>query len=592
MNRYTKTELKEKKQGELFKIALKLGISIKDKTTKSGRKKVSDIRRDILTFQEQQESTSSIPFEENMVSEEIQEDYAEIDKKIALYIQINRANLIDYFSSALIYPVNYEMRDLARSQRTRDAQSVLPNHLLISDGFVDKLSENQVLLEVILTEDDKKQSGLVNTNTHLLPYPLPISRVNKIHFANTESQQNTLATVETFQDTYLPSHLFCVWTNELKNRMLVREKLESENDSVATSPLTSNKEYFNRVLGMLSFMKNSELYYSNDTKKYSNYSDNYFKLLSLISPYFEAEAIGKLDSWSNDYYSILLNKETESDLGLLKTIIDEIYQSKTFKKNNLKQILGLPKKPIQDAFRLLFEDETAKALEVIDRESAPEYILLAFLYRFRDKEGNDKVAIKEQITDLINIDKLKNNKAINRMAIVLATLGLYYGYKSLPKNEYIKFNDNFYDDISENGKVNIKFKLDSMLDKIVIESVFQYCFFNKKESNFDFLGVAKKEEANLLELTDGYEDFRSGFFAKNDSIIKLTKSHTAEQKDIKERIQSLFEGFDKFSRALEENGIISNKKLSEADVDRWLYKNEFGSIKEAMATLKDKMRDV
>jgi hypothetical protein len=445
---------------------------------------------------------------------------------------------------------------------------------------------------VLLTEDDKKKSELVNTNTHLLPYPLPISRVNRIHFANTESQQNTIATVETFQDTHLPKHLFRIWTSDLRNRILAQEKLGAKSNLEKAVSLKSNKEYFNRVLGMLSFMKNSELYYSNYTKKYSNYSENYFKLLSLISPYFEAEAIGKLDSWSNNYYSILLNKETESDLGLLKAIIDEIYQSKTFKKNNLKQILGLPNKAIQDAFRLLFEDETAKALEVIDKESAPEYVLLAFLYRFRDKEGNDKVAIKEQITDLINIDKLKNNKTINRVAIVLATLGLYYGYKSLPKNEYIKFNDKFYNDISENGKVNIKFKLDSMLDRIVIESVFQYCFFNKKESDFDFLGVAKKEEANLLELVDGYEDFRSGFFAENDSIIRLTKSHTAEQKDIKGRIQSLFEGFDKFSRALEENGIINNKKLSEADVDRWLYKNEFGSIKEAMATLKHKMRDV
>src|ERR1700733_5382215 len=97
-------------------------------------------------------------------------------------IQINKSNLLGYFACALIHPVNYETRELAHSQRTKDIQHFAPDYLLLTNGFADNPLEDQVLLHVIITESDKKELICISDNVTLLPCPLPISRIKSILF--------------------------------------------------------------------------------------------------------------------------------------------------------------------------------------------------------------------------------------------------------------------------------------------------------------------------------------------------------------------------------------------------------------------------
>lgn len=498
-------------------------------------------------------------------------------------IQINKSNLLDYFGSALIYPVNYETRELARSQRTKDVQHFSPNHLLISDGFTDEPNEQQVLIEVALTDFDKQNLDRLHETVYLLPYPLPISRVNKIYFANKESQENSIASANTFQDAFLPTHLFDIWTETIENRTNIVREIQVSQISVSKNLKTDSQDKFNRVLGMLAFMKNAELYYANETHELATYSDKYLKLLKEINPFFDKPEIGALDKGNLSFYSTLIKPKNSSN-DTLRKIINAIYDNETFRKDIFKQLLGTPTEEVQNAFKLLVGDKTLEALQAIDqlKPAASELILLAFLFRFRDKEGSDKYALKEQLPYLINRKSLKTLRTHSRASIVLAVLGLYYGYRSLPKDEEIKLNDSYFATFSENGKFNIKYKLDNLLDRITIESVYQFCFWDNQKNSFNFL----KDDKTFVkyELNEGYSDEKTFSIVENYPIIRISKHHSEPNKRVKNQTMGMWAKIISFIDVLKKNGLAQGDvTFDTAEFDVWLHNYPSSDLEKLLA---------
>lgn len=563
MERYTEHKLRLMSDVQIQQIAKTLGIRVQNNSI------INTLIKNILEKQNPPKNTS-LSFGNNAPKqpEEQFDPLSNItsEKQIKsivqasinqFTIQINKANLLDYFGSALIYPVNYEIRELARSQRTKDIQHFSPNHLLISDGFTDEPNEQQVLIEVSLTDFDKQNLDKLHETVYLLPYPLPISRVNKIYFANKESQENSIASANTFQDAFLPIHLFDIWTETIENRTNIVREIQASQISANKNLKTDSQDKFNRILGMLAFMKNAELYYANETHELATYSDNYFKLLKVINPFFDKPEIGALDKGNLSFYETLITSKNNSNKTLLK-IVNAIYDNDTFRKDIVKQLLGTPTEEVQYAFSLLVRDKTLEALQAIDQLKEPELalILLAFLFRFRDKEGSDKYALKEQISYLINRKVLKAPKTFNRASIVLAVLGLYYGYRSLPKDEEIKLNDSFFASFSENGKFNIKYKLNNLLDRITIESVYQYCFGDNQKNDFDFL----KDDKTFVkyDLTEGYSDEKTFSIVEGHSIVRITKLHNQQQQEVKQKTKNWFEKLHIFISSLFKKKEIAN----------------------------------
>ncbi len=486
-----------------------------------------------------------------------------IDKFI---IQINKINLLDYFGCGLIHPENYDTRELARSQRAIDIQHSVPDYLIITDGFADTPNKDQVLLDVVLTDFDKKSLIKLNENIYLLPYSLPISRVVKIYFISKESQDNSIASTKTFQDTFLPMHLFAIWKNEFETRAESVKQAISVNIPPNENLKIECQNHFDRILGMLAFMKNTELYYTNETFEFANYSEKYFQVLRLINPsLFNVLEITELDKDIMPYYQALLNPENQPSQDILHKIVKNIYENKAFKKDIIRQILNSPSQEINTAFSLLMSDETLNALNAIYKSKAKDkwdFILLALLYRFRNKDGSDKFALKEQITYLFNHEKF-DERTINRANLVLATLGLYYGYRSLPKDELINLNDYFYSSFSdERGKFPIKYKLDSLLDRQTIESVYQYCFFEGQQSNFDYLFDDKNEIR--YDLRDGYSDEKTFSFIENHPIIRITKTLNEKQQEIIIQTPKRLEEVTRLLNVLLNYGLIpSNIKIND-----------------------------
>jgi hypothetical protein len=499
------------------------------------------------------------------------------------FIQINKNNLLDYFGSALIYPVNYETRELARSQRTEDIQHFSLNHLLISDGFTAEPNEQQVLIEVSLTEFDKQNLERLHERIYLLPYPLPISRVNKIYFASTESKENSIASANTFQDAFLPIHLLDIWNETIENRTNIVREIQEIQIPTNKNLKTDCQDKFNRILGMLAFMKNAEIYYANETHELAIYSDKYLKLLKEINPFFDKPEIGTLDNNNLPFYSALINPKNSSN-STLKKIVNAIYDNETFRKDILKQLLGTSNEEVQNAFKLLVNDKTIEALHAIDqlKHPASELILLAFLYRFRDKEGSDKYALKEQLPYLINRKSLKTTRAHNRASIVLAVLGLYYGYRSLPKDEEIKLNDNYFSSFSENGKFNIKYKLDNLLDRITIESVYQFCFWDNRNVSFDYLKNDKKSVN--YEHNEDYSDEKTFSIIENYPIIRISKHHSEPNKRVKNQTMGLWAIIKSLIDYLKNNGILqANEAIDEKEFDVFLHNHPTTDLEKILA---------
>ena len=74
-----------------------------------------------------------------------------IEAKMYL-LQINRIKLQDYIQRGLIVPDKY-----LDENKEIDIQSKNPNFLVVSDGYIKKLDEYQILLELIITDDEKKR---------------------------------------------------------------------------------------------------------------------------------------------------------------------------------------------------------------------------------------------------------------------------------------------------------------------------------------------------------------------------------------------------------------------------------------------------
>ena len=96
-----------------------------------------------------------------------------IEAKMYL-LQINRIKLQDYIQRGLIVPDKY-----LDENKEIDIQSKNPNFLVVTDGYVKKLDEYQILLELIITDDEKKRLHEMD-GIYYFDSPLPITRIKKV----------------------------------------------------------------------------------------------------------------------------------------------------------------------------------------------------------------------------------------------------------------------------------------------------------------------------------------------------------------------------------------------------------------------------
>ena len=379
-------------------------------------------------------------------------------------LQIHRIKLQDYIQSALIAPDKY-----LGDEVEKDIQSKNPDFLVLSDGYFKELDEHQILLELILTDEDKEKLIKVD-DIYYMDFPLPITRIKKIYVQDEDIKKHIIINVDNSEKGFSPERLFDTFSKD--DVKLFEKKDYSElSKTITKSDFIYEITLFNKRLGMFSFMKNTNIYYSNDTGIISNYSNNYLLTLKdyLSKDKDKSELLNILKE--NNDFKVFLYTNNQMDKDFIETVYNKIEDME------IKEIFS----------KVLEPNNILKTLPLLLEKEAYVYYFICLVYYFRQKDSNKKDNFKQEIKNLIP-------KEIAETA--LAILGIYFGYKILRANEKIELNDEIYKEIF-GSLLNIKFKLDSKLDYITIESLYQRSFQMKSELSFEYLEYPESKNDNI-----------------------------------------------------------------------------------------------
>jgi len=445
-----------------------------------------------------------------------------------LYIQIHRSNLADYISKAIILPTKY-----IENRTEEDIQSKNEDFILLSDGYFDELTDNQVLLEIALTDDEIKSLETISLTcdiedkVYACRTALPITRIIHIHIANKDIINQYKSTFHIGDIGYLPNDRLKVLTKILTKKLkkytlssVIKNKTIKWSKISKTSKLYPYKTLlinsisigerllkYDKIMGLFAFIKNTNLYFANREKSISNYSNYYFTLLGQLNSKIEYEEI---DTTKLNFFKALLGIEKSTIPLIIKVFtkeqIDNDFIKKIADNSKNKDIL----------YRLFDEMEKMEALEELKKDSTDFYSAYLYVNRF----DGDMESLKTKIKDI---------KEIKKVEILLAIFGLYYGYSKIRAREAIDIEDDIFKNLLiDNREKNIKFMLDSKLDYITIESIYQYIFNNKiSNKEFDYLEYPKKyKNIKIKETETIYNQERIKYFDVDNIVI--TKKNWGE----------------------------------------------------------------
>ncbi|MBU1667732.1 hypothetical protein KKC13_04880 [bacterium] len=431
------------------------------------------------------------------------------------YMQIHRSNLADYISKAMIVPTKY-----IENRTEEDIQSKNKDFILLSDGYFDTLTDNQILLEIVLAEEEiqvlESISLTVNTEDKIYAcnVPLPITRIRQIYIANKEIISQYQSIFNIGDVGYFPSERFTILTKSfnkklkqyqipftVRNKIIKWLKISKESKLYPYKPLlVKNKKNqekllkYDKILGLFAFIKNTNFYFANRGKCISNYSDYYFILLGQLNNKIEVKEI---DEKKLKFLKELLQIEETSF-----ALIEKLYKKEQIDDGFIKDIAN---KNENEKLLLELFDEMTK-MEALKSLQNTKDFHSAYLYI--NRFDGDMESLKFKIQEIEKID---------RAEILLAMFGLYYGYSKIRAREAIEIEDDVFKNLLiDKREKNIKFMLDSKLDYITIESIYQYVF-NDKISNgeFEYLEYPKYKPLKIIlnkKITNWYIIERKRYF--------------------------------------------------------------------------------
>jgi len=397
------------------------------------------------------------------------------DMAIRYFLQVCRDKLTDYIMKAIICP-----DDSMGDECHIDTQSIYPNILLLSNSIIKDLEHyEEVLLEVILTKDELKNE-LKNSNIDGVFYiekPLPISRIKKIYVQNEKEKEHILRKIDTNQKGFIPESLI-----EINH---FEDKYELPIITMEIKEYKKELNQFDKLLGMLSYMKNCEYYYVDKNKSFINYSSDYFSVVNKFNSFSDISTSDFLDDLKKgsiqDKFLKFIIQNKRLDKNFIQTLIDE-EADKDIKQN----LISLISDPLNK-------------LEVLKyMQNKGIYFHICMVYINGDKYSNK----------ITNLKSLLNKQVPYQMVQeTLAYLGLYYGYQILDSNEEITIKDRYLKTFLKNNQLNTKFLLNTRFDYFVIESVYKYVFNNKNiKDEFTYLDdIQVLLEDDNIKIDDNYE---------------------------------------------------------------------------------------
>lgn len=362
-------------------------------------------------------------------------------KQAIFYIHINSDTLADYLLRGVFCPSRF------LNNKNRDIQNLYDSFLLLSDKKWN--AESDCSIEIILVEDDIAK--LIQLQNHYFVFAdcLPISRLKKIHFADKRKAKNVIWNIN--QGAAFVPEWAISYEYKSKPETVALKGKHGFPESYSEQNIKTKLERYDRLMGGLAFMNIGLL---NSTFNNLDTTINYLSAAAYFNSQIANEIKNEKIIINSDVQTIFSGKN-EIFKYLAKPItIDEV--SEMGKKENQK---------VEKKFNAI-------KFESLDPKSLTYKLAILHTYgKGKVKSDNDFVS------GLLSMTK---SKLVEELALVF---GLHTGYTSL-RNSYS----------NSNGKMAIKFKLDTKLEFYLVESLFNYAFKEHKiSSQIDFLSNFPQE---------------------------------------------------------------------------------------------------
>lgn len=470
------------------------------------------------------------------------------------FLQVCRDKLTDYIMKAIICPDN-----LMGDECHIDTQSTYKDILLFSNGIINTLDKfEEVLVEIILTEEEisTKLKPLGVDGIYSTYMPFPISRIKKIYVQSDKEKKHLLKKIETNQKGFIPEGLVEIKNIESKFTLPKIKDMELEGD------FSGKLNHYNKLLGMLAYMKNTEYYYADKNKSIKNYSSDYFSILGQWNTYIEAPKSDFLDSLKST--------------NIAKEFVTYLTQDKRADKKFIEQIIN---STADETIKRYLEDlisDPLNKLDILDKLKNKEediYFYICMVYINSDKHSNKVSNLKELLNQQVPYEKAERT---------LAYLGYYYGYELLDAKEDIQIKDKYFKLFLQNGSLNTKFKLDNIFDYITIETIYQHVFNGDKffKNDFEYLDF----EFNKIDNIKEDEWYKKTILATHKDIEHYSVSKRTNSEYIIYKISkyqdtitsskyiSVF--YNKYLAETKENSIDKNTFLEKINTTKILKKQE------------------
>ena len=368
----------------------------------------------------------------------------------SLFMPINAASLAHYFGGACILPSRYY------TNKPEDLQDKYDGLLLLSSHLGTK--HTNCCLEIVFDDEEFNELIDVRNGFFLYEKPLPITRIKHIFFTSKEQRDTTVTNIR-LGTSFVPDNLIRI--------VNTFEDVDSSNvvlpDDIVINDFSTKQKDFDKILGGLAVMKVAHL-------DYMNYSENYFSTLSYFSDLIASELAKANKVINNKLQAILVGD----------------------KQNRLHKFLY---EPISDS---LVEHVAAEEKQTIQKHSITKLINLdsldglTYIIAVLNTYGTDKESRKKKVDSLF-LSRFNDGIKQGKGEGIALCYGISRGYSAF-RNSYE------YNDI----KVDVKYKLDSLLDYYTIESIYQYVYNSRKSRELPILNWVQRKNTRIPKCDTDY----------------------------------------------------------------------------------------
>lgn len=431
----------------------------------------------------------------------------------ALYLQLHRDNVGQYFMRGAFYPNALELNQQYNENRAEDILTRFPGYLVLASGIVGDFEENQLLIELQLREEDTSNSEVIG-ELCFLNSPLPISRIKSISFATESAQSSFYNNVEAFRDYFFPQELSRIIRDDIPTVKELDSLLQTRLPAADVAKWSEAMERFDRVLGMFGYMKIASVLRANYEGSLVDYPEEFMGAWHEINT-----AIEKPERAKTPVFKSLLRLDIEQGQGAIRAkrllffeLINVIYSGEQISYATAIKLIN------QVGLDFKHNGPVGKEAESQDmqlqelRDAAEEFHKLATpgltqyqnaLKRFERSQNELSSSSNLPLTALVLLGKFSNRERANTdkqaalnhfaksgaafqkadLAHHLAIMGLYYGYQSLVREMGEPFIER-PDLVASSQDMNrLRFRMEIPSDRRLVESVFRFSADGGKPTN-------------------------------------------------------------------------------------------------------------